>query len=1261
MNITHLHLHDQYSVLDGLGKSDDYCERAKSLGMDAIALTNHGNVDGCIQWQKSCEKKDLKPIFGVEAYIVDDLRWRSPPKSKEKEKRNHVTLLAKNLSGWHNILKMLSIANMEGFYYRPRIDYDLLLEYWEGLWIGSACTSTLLRDPKGLYTFKKLNKLGASVYLELMPIDLEDQRERNRLNVEISKTLGIPIVGTNDCHYVEKEDKFAHEVLLAMQAKKTWDDPKRWSFSVDTLYLQSREEMRGYFKAFSGIEDSSIWDISMEGSNIIADDCRVSLKPIEVILPDVEIPKYSGMSPEDQLFNLVMDGLDMRKSKHNWIAPKEEIYIDRIVEELAIINELGFASYFLIVFELINWCKSKDIMTGPGRGSVGGSLVAYCLEITQVDPLEYDLVFSRFISEARIDLPDIDMDFEKRYRGLIIDHLKELYGEYSVIGISNFLKMKGKSALRNVSRVFKIPKQDVDKAADAIITRSGGDMRSDFSIADAFETFEDGKKFKAKYPIQAELAMKMEGLIMSHGRHAAGICVAKNDLRDGTQMNYASRAGTLVSNWDKKDGEHNGLMKLDVLGLQSLDVLHFSQDLIFKRHGVDIDYDTSPLDDKKVLSEFNSGNCVGIFQFNGNSIMRFCRDIGIEDFEGLVALNALHRPGTLKSGTIHDYKDRKHGKQITTYPHPLVKEITKSTYGIIVYQEQVMRLMYECGGLPWQTTDTIRKAVSKSQGEAQIMKFKGTFVDGCLNKGTLSKEEAENIFETIKTFGAYGFNKAHAVEYSMIAYWMMYLKVYYPTEFMCAILSAGNENKKPDHIQEARRLGLKLHLPDINKSEGEIWVAADDGDLLIPLLEIKGIGPKAVAQIIKARKEKGAFTSATDLEEKVEKRVVNSKVRRLLNECLCFSEEDTCDFSEEQLDNLSQYFNFSLSNDPMYKYRKIVKLIRTYLTVNPIRKITGKGDLVWGYVDQITYQIKAESEDGIAYSGCYGQLKDEENNYIMMNFERELYNSRKDEVEHAEGKWIIARVSSKRHDSMTVSQIWFSEDLLQGRFDNLTNYENGITRQVILCDSRGGDLSEHLHRVIPKTNKLINLGSCDLCELRRHASAPVYPSTGMNNAMIIGEYPSKEEDHQGLMITGRSNSVFWTGDGNRGMIGLMDYGLCREDFTVSSFIKCTTGSIKTPKKKHHNVCDYWWRKEVELIRPFVILSFGNTGLGAIKGEAKGIMEKSGVVEWNDELECFVVYCLSPTAALYHQDNVETYNKGVIAFLEVFLKIGFGTQ
>lgn len=1260
-NFVHLHLHDQYSVLDGLGKAEDYCKRAKELGMSAIALTNHGNVDGCIRFQKECSANEIKPIFGVEAYIVPNLEHR--PGKGEKEFRHHITLLAVNYTGWTNILKMLTVANINGFYKRPRIDFDLLLNNCEGLAVGSACTSTYLKHEYGPQLLSSLLKKGCLCYGEIMPLNLDEQRKVNQLVIQIAIQYGIPVVATNDCHYVEKDDAMAHEVFLAMQTKVKWSDPNRWKLSVDSLYFQSQEEMTENFRLYSGV-DKANYEIAINNSAYIASMCNTSLDAIEVKLPDVNIPKYKGMDPKDQLFNLVMDGYEIRKSKHPHISKKENEYLDRLAEELGIINTLGFAAYFLIVYELINWCKYESvlegvpggIMTGPGRGSVGGSLVAYCLGITQADPLLYDLVFSRFISEARIDFPDIDMDFERRYREHVIKHLKDMYGEYNVIGITNFSKMKGKSAVRNVSRVFEIPNVDVKKACDAIITRSGGDMRSDFSVADAFETFEDGKNFMNKYPVVAKMAMKMEGLVMGYGRHAAGICVSRYDLRSGNMMNFALRANNLVSNWDKKDIEHQGLMKLDILGLVSLDVLHYAKDMIRRFHGVEIDYDTIPLDDAKVIAEFNSGNCIGIFQFNGNSIMRFCKDIGINNFEEIVAMNALHRPGTLKSGTIHDYKDRKHGKVQFTYQHPLIEDITKNTFGIIVYQEQVMRLMYECGGLPWRTTDTIRKAVSKSQGEKQLDKFKDQFIEGCLAKNTLSREEADTIFEVIKTFGSYGFNKAHAVEYSIIAYWMMWLKVYYPTEFMCSQLSIGNEQKKSQIIEECRRLGLKFHLPFINFSAGTDWLPATDGGLIIPLSEIKGLGPKAVEEIISARETGGPFADMLDFENRINKRVVNTKIRRLLVECTCFSNQDIPDFSEAELDVLSRNFNFSLSNDPMYKYRKIMQLIKKSIPVHVIRKINGGGDLVWGYVDQITYQIKASNETEVSYSGCYGQLKDEELNYIMINFDRDLYKRRKDEIEHAQDQWIIGRVGGKRHDSMTITDIWFADDLLKGKMENLSIWIGSHQYSVRLAEYIQA-AAKDIHVI--ENNEELHLAECTACELIHFGKAPVYPSIGKYNGMIIGEAPGFNSN--GEVFNGNIGRILWTGDRAKGCIGLNDYGVGKHNTWVTSFVKCNPGNeIKTPKKKHIKACEKWWRKEVDLVRPFVILAFGNVGLEAITGEGTGIMEKSGTVSWNDELGCFVVHCINPGATLYYEENVALYNKGIFAFLELFLNVGFGT-
>lgn len=1249
---THLHLHDQYSTLDGLGTAEKYCERAKEIGFQSLAVTNHGNVDGCIQFQKACDASGIRPIFGCEAYIVPDLSVK-----KKGEKKAHISLLAQNITGWQNILKMLTVANLDGFYTRPRIDSDLLIDHCEGVAVGSACVSSYLRWPKGqgVILANRLSKRGVTVYLELMPIDMDIQREFNVNLCNLSEKYGWPLVATNDCHYVLREHSRNHEVLLAMQTKKKWSDPTRWRFDVDTLYLQTVEEMETNFKIYGGI-DEKYWREAMENTSMIADTCDVRLEKKEVILPNVYIEKYSDMSPEDQLMRLMLDGWMERKKKHPWITPdKEEQYINRMMEEYGIICGLGFANYFLIVWELIHWCRKNGIMTGPGRGSVGGSLVAFCLEITEVDPLKYDLVFSRFISEARIDLPDIDMDFEDRKREDVIQHLRDLYGEYNVIGVSNFMKMHGKSALRSVSRVFDVPNAEVNRACKAIITRSGGDMRADFSLIDSFETIEDGKRFYQMYRDVADIAIDMEGLIMGHSRHAAAAVVSGEDLRLGTRCNYADRKGKFACNWEKNDSEYNGLMKLDILGLNALTILNETRQLLLDRRKVKINYDVLPLDDVETLAEFNKGNCVGVFQFNGNSIMRFCRDIGIEEFEDVVALNALHRPGTLKSGTIHNYKDRKHGIEKVFYPHPMIEDITKDTQGIMLYQEQIMRIMYECAGLGWKTADTIRKAVSKSQGEAQLMKFRESFIEGCKRMQTLSQEDAENIFETIKTFGGYGFNKAHAVEYSLIAYWEMYLKIHHTTEYFMAYLSCGNDSKKDDMIQEARRLGLKIIVPDINLSESETWQGDMDGNLLIPFQEIKGVGPVASDEIVEKRNEGGPFKSFQDFLNRVDKRKVNSRVQSLLRDCYCFDEDKAIcnlDDDEEKLEALSQFFNFSLSNDPMYKYRAAINRVRNYIPIRKITDVTGRGDLVWGYIDKITYQIKTASADSIGYSGCYGQLKDEDSNYIMINFTKELYAERKDDLEHSEGRWMIGQVIGRRDDALTISRIWYGEDLLTGnislpmlRMIENTNVTNTILNSPYI-NIKGDKLATSLF-------------DCAACELRSECRQPIYPDHGRYNAMMIGEAPGRNEDANGLGFVGDAGDIIWFGDAARDCVGLSSYGLSRDDFWVSNFVKCWPRITRTPKQKHINICRHWWMKEVQKVNPFVILAFGNTGLNAIKGQKSGIMDASGTVEWIDELNCWVVYCLHPAAVLYQSENNVYYNKGIMSFLNVFLNVGFG--
>ncbi len=721
MNFAHLHIHNEFSYLDGVGTAESYAKRAVALGIKHIGLTNHGNIDGTIRWQAKCKEQGVHAILGVEAYVVPDRLWR-PTSRKEKDVRYHITLLAKNMTGWYNLLQLMSAANIDGVFKGgwgreyARIDPGLLLKHIEGLIILSGCQNSFLNMPDNRID-EIISAAGDDFYLEVMPVLLDKQKEHNQVVVDIAHATGIKLVATNDCHYVVAGDEGVQEVLLAIQSKAKWNDPKRWRFNIDGLHLRTRDEMVLAFMRQGTLSKGDI-QASLNNTIEVAEKCGLYVEEVPVVLPKVAVPQYPDLPEDEQLIQLSIDGLKAKAEKHVWIAEQIDTYHERLTDELTQIIDLGFAMYFLVVWELISWCENNDIMCGPGRGSVGGSLVAYCMNITKVDPIKYELVFSRFISPARIDLPDIDMDFEDRKRDKIREHLEDLYGEWNVCALSNYQQMHGRGALRDVARVFDLPSKDVDKAAKSIVVRSGGDLRGDFSIEDSFMAFEDGRRFYEKFPNESKIAMRLEGQIKTAGKHAAAMCIVLDDIRSGKNCAYVRRKDELIANWDKWDCEHMGLMKLDVLGLNELTKLAECRKLIKKRHGVDVDYESIDLEDKKCLAEFDAGNNIGCFQLNSLGMMRICQEIGIDEFNDVVAINALHRPGCLRAGMVTEYKLRKQGEKEIPSVHPMIDELCKKTYGIVLYQEQVMLLMYNLAGMPWRTADAIRKVVSKKLGES---------------------------------------------------------------------------------------------------------------------------------------------------------------------------------------------------------------------------------------------------------------------------------------------------------------------------------------------------------------------------------------------------------------------------------------------------------------------------------------------------------------------------------------------------------------
>lgn len=1218
----HLHTHNEYSLLDGFGKAEDWVKAAKELGFTHLALTNHGNVDGNIRFQKACEEEGIKPIHGCEMYIVDDILVQ-----EKGERRYHVTLLVKNNTGWKNLLKMLTKANLNGFYYKPRIDPSILLDHCKGLVIMTACAQTFLRmDIIDDLIPKLIDK--TDVVCEIMPIPITGSLSANELAIQASIDYNLPIVATNDCHYPKNEDSYLQEVLLCMQTKSKWSNPDRWKFDYDGLYLKTSSEIEKAFYDYTETSRDIILS-AISNTRLVADMCDFKIESKEPSLPHVFIPGLEDLDEDDKLRHLVMEGLYSRADDHKWIDDDIKKYEERVEEELEHIIP-KFTRYFLIVYELINWCKENNIMSGPGRGSVGGSLVSYCLGITHVDPIKYKLIFSRFISPGRIDLPDIDMDFEDRRREEVKQHLSDVYGKWNVLEVSTFLKMHGRGALRDVSRVFDIPLLEVDKAAKCIVTRSGGDFRADFTIEDAFATFEDGIKFKEKYPHITEMAMAFEGQIKSVGRHAAGVCVSEHDLRSGENANFVVRRGVNVCNWDKEDAEYMGLMKLDILGLNSLTILAEAKSLIADRDNVEINYNLIDIDDEKLYEQFKHGHTVGIFQFNSSSMIKLCKDIQGDSFDEIVAINALHRPGALRSGFTQKYRDRKFGIQKTEYVHPWIEGITKDTHGLIIYQEQAMRLMYELGGLPWKTADTIRKVISKSKGVEEFMKFEEEFIKGCKRLKTLSEEDAKTIFNELKNMGSYSFNLSHAVEYSLIAAQQMYLKVYYPLELMATLLSYGPANKKHELIQESKRLGIKILLPDINKSDSDIWIIGDDNSLLAPFREIKGIGEVASREIVECRAVAGAYTSPEDLESKVPKRKVNKKVRELLVSVRAYeSEKDKANLSEEELEDLSVLFDFELSNDPLYKFRKLIKRLKSKVNILDLSEsynMVSSENYFFGRMESITVGYRdavghtKESGSFGSLGGVYGNLKDD-TDFKMLIFGNKIYNEKKYIIEHCEGEAVLTLASNTDDKAALKTQnAWFGNELLSGELVGLG---------ASFLDIKDVGISD------------LNIENCDMCELRSECSAPVEPSSGRLNIMIVGEAPGRDEDREGEGFVGKSGRILWN--------LMSDHGFSREMFHVTNVCKCYPQRTRTPKKKHIKQCGEFLKEEIKRVNPFIILSFGNTGNFFFRGEDSGIMSINATTVWHRDYNCWVTYSIHPAMATYSQENMPLLEDSISEF------------
>ena len=869
----HLHVHSEYSLLDGACRIKELINKAKENNMPALALTDHGVMYGVIQFYKEAVAQGIKPIIGCEVYLAPNSR--KDKSYGKKETPSHLILLVKNKIGYQNLIQLVTKSFLEGFYYKPRIDKEILKEYSEGLIGLSACLqgeiprlilqNSFTEAQKFALNYQEIFGEG-NFYLELQNNTMPEQLKVNQELIELSKTLGIPLVATNDVHYINKEDSEAHDILLCIQTATNLDDPDRMKFSTNEFYFNTQEEM---LQHFADVPEA------LENTLKIADECNLEIEFRNAHLPDFNVP--NNLTDQDYLKQLCYEGA-LNKFKHVDAEVKE-----RLDYELAVIEKMGFATYFLIVWDFVDFAKKHNIMVGPGRGSAAGSLIAYCLNITNINPLDYNLLFERFLNPERISMPDFDIDFSIEGRGEVIEYVSKKYGRDKVSQIITFGTMAARAVIRDVGRALGVPYSQVDKIAKMI------PFEPNMTIEKALQMEPDLKNRMENEPTvrkMIEISSKLEGLSRHASTHAAGVVLSREPLTDFVPLQLTSE-GEISTQYIAEDLEPLGLLKMDFLGLRTLSVIYNTLNIISKTKGETIDIDKVPLDDPKVYELLAKGECCGIFQLESSGMVDLVKRMEAESIEDITALLALFRPGPLGSGMIDDFINRKKGKVEIKYLHPKLEPILRDTYGVIVYQEQVMQIASQLAGYSLGQADILRKAMGKKIKEV-MKKQQKQFIEGSVKNG-IDKKTAEEIYDLIAYFAGYGFNKSHSVSYAFLSYQTAYLKAHYPVEFMAALLTSimQNTDKVVKYIKECQNMGLKILPPDINESLIDFTVV-DDKTIRFGLAAVKNVGRVAVENIIKEREEGGSFSSLLDFCQRVDLRSMNRRVIESLIKCGAF-------------------------------------------------------------------------------------------------------------------------------------------------------------------------------------------------------------------------------------------------------------------------------------------------------------------------------------------------------------------------------------
>ena len=870
LGFVHLHIHSEYSLLDGANRIKDLPVRAKELGMNAIAITDHGVMFGAIDFYKACKANGVKPIIGCEVYVAP--RGRKDKEPKIDEKYNHLILLAKNNEGYKNLAKLVSWGFTEGFYYKPRIDKEILEKYHEGIICLSACLAGEVNQAilnNNIEEAKKValwfkNLFGEDYYLEVQNNGIKEQVLVNQKLVDLSRELNIPLVATNDAHYLKKEDAYNHEVLLCIQTGKKMTDEDRMRFDTDELYVKSPEEMIEYFKNIPE---------AIENTVKIAEKCNVEFEFGHTILPNYDVPEQYS-THYDYLESLTQAGLAKRYGQNI----TKEIQ-ERAQYELSVIKKMGYVDYFLIVWDYINYAKTHNIPVGPGRGSGAGSIVAYSIGITDIDPIKYNLIFERFLNPERISMPDFDVDFCYEKRDKVIEYVCDKYGKENVSQIITFGTMSARMVIRDVGRALDVPYAETDKLAKMIPNELHITIK---------KALEQNRELKELYENDAtvkkliEIAMALEGMPRQASTHACGIVITKEPV-----VNYVPlymRDNTISTQYIMTTLEELGLLKMDFLGLRTLTVIQDTIDLVKKDKCIDVEFDKD-MNDPKVYKLWQDGNSVGIFQFESQGMTNFMKELKPDCLEDIIAGVSLYRPGPMDQ--IPRYIANKKDPEHAVYTHPALKPILEVTYGCMVYQEQVMQIVRDLAGYSLGRADLVRRAMGKKKLDVmakereifingQLDENGNIVVPGCVRNG-IDAESANKIFDEMAEFAKYAFNKSHAAAYAVVSYRTAYLKAYYPAEFMAATLNSflGNLDKIPDYIEECKRLNIQILKPDINKSYTKFTV--DNEKIRFGLGSIKNVGTAAVDEIVEERTKNGEFKDFADFCERIKDLSVNKK------------------------------------------------------------------------------------------------------------------------------------------------------------------------------------------------------------------------------------------------------------------------------------------------------------------------------------------------------------------------------------------------